>query len=90
MRWATNERGPLTEKALPHSAFQSSACSVLSPSLLTCLHHFVQVRRWPNLENAAVLQGRMLRHELYSMIHVPRLKDANAAELFLGFRIGPR
>ena len=28
----------------------SSACSVLSPSLLTCLHHFVQVRRWPNLD----------------------------------------
>ena len=66
----------------------SSACSVLSPSLLTCLHDFVQVRRWPNPENAAVLQGRMLRHELYSMIHVPRLKDENAAELFLRFRIG--
>ena len=27
-------------------------------------------------------------HELYSMIHVPRLEDANAAELFLGIRIG--
>src|SRR5262245_56568789 len=65
-----------------------SACSVFSPSLLTCLNHFVHVRYWPNLENAAVLQGRMLRHELYSMIHVPRLKDENAAELFLGFRIG--
>src|SRR5262249_25437443 len=26
--------------------------------------------------------------ELNSMIHVPRLKDENAAELFLGFRIG--
>jgi hypothetical protein len=44
----------------------------LSPSLLTCLQHFVQVRRWPNLENAAALQGRMRRHELYSMIHIPR------------------
>jgi hypothetical protein len=30
----------------------------------------------------------MLRHELDSMIQVPRLKDENAAELFLGFRIG--
>src|SRR5438874_11744579 len=29
----------------------------------------------------------MLADELYSMIHVPRLKDENAAELFLGFRI---
>jgi hypothetical protein len=30
----------------------------------------------------------MLRHELYSVIHVPRLKDKNSAELFLGFSIG--
>src|SRR5271166_5702834 len=30
----------------------------------------------------------MLRQELYSMIHVPRLKDENAAELFFGFGIG--
>src|SRR5215813_10461011 len=29
----------------------------------------------------------MPRHELYSMIHVTRFKDENAAELFLGFRI---
>src|SRR5262245_40369030 len=65
-----------------------SACSVLSPALLTCLHQFVHVRRWPNLENVAIRQRRMLRHELYSMIHVPRLKDENTAELFLGLRIG--
>ena len=32
----------------------------------------------------------MLRHELYSMIHVPRLKHANAAELLLGFLLGQR
>src|SRR5258708_15741318 len=64
-----------------------SSRGILSPALLTCLHHFVHVRRWPNLENVAVLQGRMLRHELYSMIHVPRFKDENAAEMFLGFRI---
>ena len=30
----------------------------------------------------------MLGHELNGMIHVPRLKHANAADLFLGFRIG--
>src|ERR1043165_839003 len=30
----------------------------------------------------------MLRHELYRMIHVSRFKQENAAELFLGFRIG--
>jgi hypothetical protein len=61
-----------------------STCRVLSSSLLTCLHDFVHVPRWPNLENVAVRQRRMLRHQLYSMIHVPRLKDENAAELFLG------
>src|SRR5262249_27139224 len=30
----------------------------------------------------------MLADELYSVIHVPCLKDENAAELFLGFRVG--
>jgi undecaprenyl pyrophosphate phosphatase UppP len=30
----------------------------------------------------------MLADMLYSMIHVPRLKDENAAELFLDFRVG--
>src|SRR5215470_7583324 len=70
------------------SASPSSACSVLSPALLTCAHDFVHVPCWPNLENVAIPQRRMLAHELYSMIHVPRLKDKNAAELFLGFRIG--
>src|SRR5216684_7622133 len=72
----------------PLSVTPCSACSVLSPALLTCLHDFVHVRRWPNLENVAIGQRRMLADELYSMIHVPRLKDENAAELFLGFRIG--
>ena len=66
----------------------SSACSVFSPSLLTCLYDFVQVPRWSNLENVAIRQRWMLRHELYSLIHVPRLKDENAAELFFGFGIG--
>src|ERR1700751_4028528 len=65
-----------------------SACSRLSPSLLTRLHDFAHVPRGANLPNIAVLHGRMLRHELYSMIHIPRFKNENAAELFLGFRIG--
>ena len=42
----------------------SSARSVSSPPLLTRMHHFVHVRRWPNLENVAITQRRMLRHEL--------------------------
>src|ERR1051326_2426762 len=58
------------------------------PSLLTCLDNFAHVPHWPNLENIAERRRRMLRHELHSMIHVPRLKDENAAELFLGFRVG--
>ena len=61
-----------------------SSRGILSPSLLALLHDFVKVRRRPNLENAAVLQGRMLRDELYGLIQIPRLKDENAAELFLG------
>jgi hypothetical protein len=30
----------------------------------------------------------MLADELYSMIHIPRLKDENAVELFFGFGLG--
>src|SRR5574338_1627805 len=60
---------------------------VLSSSLLTCLDDFVHVHRWPNLENVRVHQRRMLRHELYRMIHVPRLEDKDPAELFFRFRI---
>src|ERR1700733_363651 len=65
----------------------SSRC-ILSSSPLAFFYHFVQIRRWPYLKSVAVLEGRMLRHKLYSMIQVPRLKDENAAELFLGFCIG--
>src|SRR5260370_13157863 len=72
----------------PLSVTPCSACSVLAPALLACLHDFIHVRRWPNLENVAIRQSRMLADELYSMIHVPRLKDENAAELFFGFGIG--
>jgi hypothetical protein len=31
-----------------------SMCRVLSPSLLTCLDHFVQIPHWPDLELVAV------------------------------------
>src|SRR5215472_9799271 len=72
----------------PISVTPCSACCVLSAPLLTFLHDLIHVPRWPNLENVAVLQGRMLADELYSMIHVPRLKDEYAAELFFGFGIG--
>src|SRR5262249_48336866 len=72
----------------PLSVTPCSACSVLSPALLACLHDFAHVPCWPNLENGAVRQSRMLADELDGMIHVPRLKDANAADLLLGFGIG--
>src|SRR4051812_13619603 len=58
-----------------------------SSTPLTLLYYFAQIRHWTNLKNIAVLQRRMLLNELVSMIHVPRLKDENAAELFLGFRV---
>jgi hypothetical protein len=66
----------------------SSACSVLAPPLLARLHNFAYVPGWPNLENIAMRQSRMLANELDSMIHIPRLKNKNAAELFFGFGIG--
>src|ERR1700685_1372970 len=71
-----------------HKPSQCSACSGLSSSLLACLHDFVHVPGWTNLKNVAIRQGGMLADELYGMIHVPRLKDENAAELFFGFGIG--
>src|SRR3984893_16579582 len=66
----------------------TSACGELAPSLLACLHHFIQVGSWTYFEKRPILQSRMLRHELNSMIHVVCLKHKNAAELFLGFGIG--
>jgi hypothetical protein len=60
--------------------FPASCFGLASPSLLTCLHDFAHVS-WPNLPNAAVFQGRMLRDELYSMIYVPRLEDSDAARV---------
>src|SRR6476660_5203420 len=38
--------------------------------------------------NRSILHAWMLRDKLNGMIEVSRLKDVNAAELFLGFRIG--
>src|SRR6201987_1726553 len=72
----------------PLSVTPCSACSVLSTSLLACLHDFTHVPRWANLENVAIRQRRMLANELYSMIHVPRLENNNAAELLFGLGIG--
>jgi len=58
----------------------SSVCSSRSPPLLACLHDFAHVSHRPNLENVAIRESRMLADELCCMIHVPRLKDKNAAE----------
>ncbi len=62
------------------SVSPSSARSGPFPSLLAFLYEVIHVRRWPDLKNVAIGQRRMLADELYSMIHVPRLKDQNAAE----------
>src|SRR4051812_16261673 len=60
----------------------------LSPTLLALLYDLGHVGGGPYLEDVAVLQGRMLRHELCGMVQIASFKDENAAELFLGFRIG--
>src|SRR5262245_13090356 len=65
----------------------TSACAVLS-SLLARLNDFADVSRRTNLPNVAIRERRMLADELYRVIHVPRLKDQNAAKLFLSFRVG--
>src|SRR5580698_6661172 len=65
-----------------------SGCNVLSPPLLARLDDFVHVAHWTDLPSVAIRHRRMLRYELYSMIHVPRFKHKNPAELFLGFGIG--
>src|SRR5215472_10759494 len=72
-------------KPFARSAFTRGL--VPPPPLLACLHDFAHVPRWSNLEDVAIGQRRMLANELYSMIHVPRLKHENATELFLGFRV---
>src|SRR4051812_36337497 len=61
---------------------------MLSPSLLALLDYLAHVRGGPYLEDVAVLQGRMLRHELCGMVQIASFKDENAAELFFGFRVG--
>src|SRR5260370_36949142 len=65
-----------------------SARGNLAPSVLACDHHFIQVGCWTYGEKRTILNGRMLRHELNSMIHVTCLKHKNAAKMFLGFDIG--
>src|SRR5579862_6525048 len=74
-RWSRSARGFLgTWRRFVDStgdkAEPSSASSVLAPPPLACLHDFAHVPGWPNLENVAVFHGRMLSHELYSMINV--------------------
>jgi hypothetical protein len=60
----------------------------LASALLAFLHDFVHVSDRSNLEDVAVGQSRMAADELYGVIHVARLKDENAAELFFGFDAG--
>src|ERR1700730_2962829 len=65
-RTSASSNPPVTKwKAVPPSAY-----SDLSPSLLACLDHFIQVGNWTYLEKRPILQSRMLRHELNSVIHV--------------------
>src|SRR5262245_47472512 len=71
-------RGRHNEPVTKSSSKAASLRVIDAPPLLTRLHDFADVRRWTHLENVAIGQCRMLRHELYSVIHVPCLKDENA------------
>jgi hypothetical protein len=68
----------------PLQSMIASSCDGLSPSLLALPNHFTHIDSWSYLEQRPILQDRMLRQKLNGMIHVPRLKHTNAAELFLG------
>ena len=57
------------------------------PPLLALLYDFAQIRNRPYLIRSQ-LHAWMLRDKLNGMIEVSRLKDEQAGELFLGFRIG--
>src|SRR5579871_768684 len=73
--------------ASPRAKPEPSSRATSPPSVLTCLHDFTHVSYRPNLEDVAILQRGMLRHELYRLIHVPRFQHENAAELFFRFRV---
>jgi hypothetical protein len=62
-----------------------SSRGTLSPSLLALLNHFIHIEGWAYVEERPILQGRMLRHELNGMIHVPRLKHESARVFALHF-----
>jgi hypothetical protein len=67
-----------------------SSRDILSPPpLLALLYYLVQIRKRPYLNRPkSILKAWLLRDKLNGMIEVSRLKDLNAAKLFLGFRIG--
>src|SRR6267378_7780718 len=65
-----------------------SSRGILSPSPLALLYDFAQIRNRPYLNRPkSILKAWLLRDKLNGMIEVSRLKDVNAAELFLGFQI---
>ena len=71
-------------------ALPPSPRNLLSPSpLLALLHDFVDIRNRTYLNRAkSILKAWLLGDKLDGVIEVSRLKDLNAAKLFLGFRIG--
>jgi hypothetical protein len=67
----------------------SSSCGVLLSSMLALLDDFGQVRNRPYLDRSkSILKAWKLGDKLNGMIEISRLKDLNAADLFLGFRVG--
>src|SRR5260370_40091715 len=66
-----------------------SSRGILSASPLALFHHLVQIRNRPYLNRSkSILKAWKLCDKLNGVIEVSRLKDLNAAKLFLGFRIG--
>src|ERR1700677_799085 len=83
-----SSHGAFQPRPFPKALLRRSAGCGLSPSLFACLQDLAHIPSWTNLEDAAVLHRRVLRHKLERLVHVARLEDQNAAELFLGFGVG--
>ena len=57
--------------------------------MLAVLYYVADIRKRPYLNRSkSILKAWELRDKLNDVIEVTRLKDLNAADLFLGFRIG--
>ncbi len=81
---------PFVKSPQEHLSFFSSSPGMLSPSpLLTLLYGFGQIHNRSYLNRSeSILKAWLPGDKLHGMIEVSGFEGLNAAQLFLGFRIG--